>query len=296
MEILSTTQYIPAKVNSQIQFFSSATHKLVIQKSIPYFFKPKIQSNICCRNHEKRKQTVQRFSQLESDPPWESGSVWSTMALYIFSLHVPLSFGGLSVIANLLHLTDLEPQIKAVAILLIEILELFSAVLLLQFTAKHKPIRFFQVGKKQNERNWISSALLGFAILILAMFFVEFVGDKLVAPKDMNNQVVKEILLSGNIAQTACTLVYCVVAPLLEEIVYRRFFLTSLSSSMEWYQAVMISSLIFSAAHLSAENFIQLVLVGMVLGCSYCWTGDLRSSILLHSMYNALTLLITVLD
>lgn len=111
-----------------------------------------------------------------------------------------------------------------------------------------------------------------------------------------SNQTVKEILLNNIVSQTSCALVYCIIAPLLEEMVYRRFLLTSLARDMEWYQAVMISSLIFSAAHISGENFIQLVIVGMVLGCSYCWTGDLRSSILLHSMYNALTLLIAVFD
>lgn len=111
----------------------------------------------------------------------------------------------------------------------------------------------------------------------------------------MNNQIVKEILFSGSVAQISCVLVYCVVVPLLEEIVYRRFLLTSLALNMEWHQAVVLSSVIFSASHLSGENFIQLVIVGIVLGCSYCWTGDLRSSILLHSMYNALTLMITIL-
>uniref|UniRef100_A0A7C9DGU7 CAAX prenyl protease 2/Lysostaphin resistance protein A-like domain-containing protein n=1 Tax=Opuntia streptacantha TaxID=393608 RepID=A0A7C9DGU7_OPUST len=109
----------------------------------------------------------------------------------------------------------------------------------------------------------------------------------------VNNRVVKEILLSGSISQTACTFVYCIVAPLLEEIIYRGFLLTSLTPAMQWPQAVIISSVIFSASHLSADNFVQLFIIGGVLGCSYCWSGDLRSSILLHSLYNALTLLIT---
>ena len=47
---------------------------------------------------------------LESDIPWDRGSVWRTLALYIFSLHIPLSFGGLSVVANVLHQPILDPQ------------------------------------------------------------------------------------------------------------------------------------------------------------------------------------------
>ncbi|KMT02200.1 hypothetical protein BVRB_9g206610 [Beta vulgaris subsp. vulgaris] len=295
MAVLCTTaRFLPAKVDSEIQILSSTTPKFGLHRSTSIYSKPKIRLKFCCRNSGDNKQTAD-FSLLESDPPWENGSVWSNMGLYIFSLHIPLSFGGLSVVAHLLNQPDLEPQIKAVALLVIETLELFGALLLLEFTTKHKPVSFFQIGKMRSERSWMVTAVLGFGVLVIAMFFTSFLADKLVDTKGVNNHIVKEILLSGSVSQSACALVYCIIAPLLEEIVYRRFLLTSLASSMKWQQAVMISSLIFSAAHLSSENFIQLVIVGIVLGCSYCWSGDLRSSILLHSMYNALTLVITVL-
>lgn len=109
----------------------------------------------------------------------------------------------------------------------------------------------------------------------------------------VNNPILKEILLNSDISRVSCVLAYCIVTPLLEEIVYRGFLLTSLSSNMEWQQAVIISSVIFSAIHFSAGNFLQLFIIGCVLGSSYCWTGNLKSSIVIHSLYNALTLLIT---
>lgn len=112
--------------------------------------------------------------------------------------------------------------------------------------------------------------------------------------QDVNNPVLKEILLSGPISLTACSLVYCIITPLLEETVYRGFLLRYLASTMEWPQALLISSAIFSVAHLSGENFLQLFIIGLVLGCSYSWTGKLSSSIAIHSMYNALTLFITI--
>ncbi|PQM36405.1 uncharacterized protein Pyn_11615 [Prunus yedoensis var. nudiflora] len=34
------------------------------------------------------------FSVLAADAPWDHGSLWSTMAFYMFNLHIPLSFGG----------------------------------------------------------------------------------------------------------------------------------------------------------------------------------------------------------
>lgn len=112
----------------------------------------------------------------------------------------------------------------------------------------------------------------------------------------MNYSILKEILSSGPISETACILVYCFLTPLLEEIVYRGFLLTSLVSDMKWHWAVVISSAVFSAAHFSGENFLQLFVIGSVLGCSYCWTGNLTSSFVIHSLYNALILVMTYLS
>lgn len=109
----------------------------------------------------------------------------------------------------------------------------------------------------------------------------------------MNNPILKEILLSSDISRVACVILYCIVSPFLEEVVYRGFLLTSLSSTMEWRQAVIISSVIFSASHFSGGNFLQLFIIGCVLGSSYCWTANLKSPILIHSFYNALTLIIS---
>lgn len=114
--------------------------------------------------------------------------------------------------------------------------------------------------------------------------------------QDVNDPFLKQILSSGPSSQTACTLVYCIITPLLEEVVYRGFLMTSLVSKMKWQQAVAISSIIFSAAHFSGENFLQLLIIGLVLGCSYCWTGNLSSSIAIHSLYNALILFSTFIS
>lgn len=46
---------------------------------------------------------------LSSDIPWDTGGIWSTMGLYFFSFHIPLSFGGLSVIAQMLHQPVMDP-------------------------------------------------------------------------------------------------------------------------------------------------------------------------------------------
>ncbi|XP_058083366.1 uncharacterized protein LOC131231251 [Magnolia sinica] len=239
----------------------------------------------------------EEFSVLSSDIPWDGGSSWSTMALYFFSLHIPLSFGGLSLVTQLLHQPILDPQMKAISLPIIQTTELLGALALLQYTTKrqYKLTSFFHGKKHSGERNWIQASALGFGFLISLVLLTSLLADRLIGTKDVNNPMLTEILSSSNAAKVACFTVYCFITPLLEEIVYRGFLLTSLTSTMEWWRAVIISACVFSAAHLSWENAPQLFIIGCVLGCTYCWTGNLASSFTIHSLYNAVILLSMIL-
>ncbi|CAJ2655035.1 unnamed protein product [Trifolium pratense] len=242
----------------------------------------------------KRKEQDTPFSSAlqEEDSPWESGDVWSNFALYLFTLHIPLSFCGLSVVSLLTGQQQLlHPQTQAISLLTIQVLEFNAALVLLKSTAKpqYKLSNFF----KNNDRNWFLSSALGFGFIVLMICLTSLLADRLFDFKPISNPILKEILLNSDISRVSCVAAYCIVTPLLEEVVYRGFLLTSLSSTMKWQNAVVTSSLIFSASHFSGENFVQLFIIGCVLGCSYCWTGNLKSSIVIHSLYNALTLLIT---
>lgn len=238
------------------------------------------------------------FSVLVSNIPWESKNVWSTMAFYMFNLHIPLGCGGLSIVAYTLHQPVLDLQTQALSLLLFQVLELSAALFLLSRTIKPECdlVNFFKPNKSAAERNWLLASALGFTVLTSLVFLTSLVADRLFGAKAANNPLMKEILLSSDISETAIVLVNCIIASLLEEAVYRGFLLTSLASTMSWQNAVVISSAIFSAAHFSIDNFLQLFIIGCVFGCSYCWSGNLISPIAIHSLYNALILMITFLS
>lgn len=263
-------------------------------------FKTRSSTNVSlkCLGIKNENTHEQGFSVLKSDVPCDSGDLWSTMALYLFTFHVPLSFGGLSVIAQILHQPVLDLQTEALALLAIQTSELVGVLLLLRRTVEpqYNFGSFFRSFKLSKERNWLLASGVGFGFLILLVYLTSLLADILIGPKDVNNPILKEILLSSNISEMACILAYCVVTPLLEETVYRGFLLSSLASKMKWQQAVVISSAVFSAAHFSGENSLQLFIIGCVLGCSYCWTGNLASPIMIHSLYNAVTLIVTFLS
>ncbi|KAB1994073.1 hypothetical protein ES319_D13G074500v1 [Gossypium barbadense] len=194
------------------------------------------------------------------------------------------------------HNKDTDKSTQALSLLVIDILELLATLFLLKSAIKPNN-RLLDIFKANPvERNWLLASALGFGVLILLVFLTSIVVDGLYGIKDVNNLILKEMLVRSDISKGACITVYCIITPILEEMVYRGFMLASLASTMNWKQAVVISAAIFSAAHLSGENFLQLFVIGCILGCSYCGTGNLSSSILIHSLYNAFTLIITFLS
>ncbi|XP_075668824.1 uncharacterized protein LOC142638656 isoform X2 [Castanea sativa] len=216
----------------------------------------------CTENENTHEASSQGFSALSTDIPWDSGSIWSSMAFYMFILHIPLSFGGLSVVAEILHEPHLDPQTEILSLLAVQILELIGTLFLLQWTAKpqYKFINFFKANKLSKERNWLLASVLGCGFLFLLVFITSILADRLIGPKAVNNPALKEILLSSNISKATCFFVYCITTPLLEETVYRGFLLRSISATMKWQRAIFISSVIFSAAHFSAISIICLAI------------------------------------
>ncbi|MQL78249.1 hypothetical protein Taro_010660 [Colocasia esculenta] len=194
------------------------------------------------------------FSVLLTDVPWDSQSVWSTMAAYLFSLHIPLSFGGLPAICQILNQSDLDPLTEAASLVLLQSLELVGALILLHYSAKrpYKISSFFQNQNNSEERNWIKAASFGLIFLMLVVLLTSLLADRLLGPKDVNNPELKNILLSNPLSEVAFFSIYCFITPMLEEAVYRGFLLTCLATTMNWRTAVL-STLILS--ELSATLF-----------------------------------------
>ncbi|CAH8343079.1 unnamed protein product [Eruca vesicaria subsp. sativa] len=294
--VVASTSLLRRLPYSEFRPLSSTTYCRRWLRSIP------------CLNSKSTQETTQLIEQLEkeqgfsvltSDIPWDDNNVWSTFALYMFCLHIPLSFGGLSILARFLHhpLLD-DPQTQVLSLVLLQMLELSLTLFLLRTTAKPqcKSINFLMATTNDSNegRNWVVGSALGLGILVCFIFLTSFVADLLFASQDVHNSELEKIIESGDVSKIGCFVLYCVVAPILEEIVYRRFLLSSLASRMEWRKALVISSGVFAASHFSGEDFLQLFGIGCVLGGCYSWSGNLASSVVVHSLYNAFTLLLAL--
>jgi uncharacterized protein len=97
---------------------------------------------------------------------------------------------------------------------------------------------------------------------------------------------------------TNLVLVAGVLAPVLEETVFRGFLLTSLTKHMSIPSAVVLSSLVFAGAHFSPRDSPQLFVLGIVMGFAYCRSRNLLTTMFIHGSWNTtvVVLLVTLID
>lgn len=81
-----------------------------------------------------------------------------------------------------------------------------------------------------------------------------------------------------------------VVAPLLEEILFRGLLQNALTKRLPVWAAIALSALIFGAMHRDFYAMPPLVLMGAIFGVIYHLTGSLRVTIVLHMINNAAAL------
>ena len=77
------------------------------------------------------------------------------------------------------------------------------------------------------------------------------------------------------------------VAPLLEEVLFRGVLYRMLKGSVGMGPAIATTSLLFALVHKNALVFLPLVVLAACLALAYERTGDLRVPILMHAFFNA---------
>jgi len=83
-----------------------------------------------------------------------------------------------------------------------------------------------------------------------------------------------------------------ILAPILEEIFFRGIILKQFLKQYSAVTSIILSSLLFVFAHLSLENLLSLIVLGVFLGIMYYKT-TLVISICIHSIYNISSLFMT---
>ncbi|KAL3511128.1 hypothetical protein ACH5RR_030529 [Cinchona calisaya] len=137
-------------------------------------------------------------------------------------------------------------------------------------------------------------ALIAIALTGVAVSF--FSGE---SPQRETDALVRLLPLIGSSSiSTACLVgITGVLAPLLEETVFRGFLMVALTKWLPTPISIVISASVFAIAHLTPGEFPQLFVLGTALGLSYAQTRNLLTPITIHAFWNSgVILLLTFLE
>lgn len=87
-----------------------------------------------------------------------------------------------------------------------------------------------------------------------------------------------------------------IIAPVLEELFFRRLILNFLANKIHPTLALLWSSALFAATHFNYQAFVPIFILGILMGIQYLRTGDIRGSILIHALFNGISVLLLGVD
>lgn len=165
----------------------------------------------------------------------------------------------------------------------------FSSVITLVIFLKTKwtPLtRGYLLSKPWGTLLWV--ALFSLGTIIPLSFLYEQLGIEM----DENTQQIITSMMKEPWGYVAVG----ILAPLAEEVVFRgailRTLLGIMSKKNHWV-AIMISAAIFGVVHANLAQFINALLMGLLLGWMYYRTGSLVPGILLHWINNTMAYVLT---
>lgn len=83
----------------------------------------------------------------------------------------------------------------------------------------------------------------------------------------------------------------CIVAPIIEEILFRGIVIKELSGCMSPFFAIILQGLFFSIAHFNLVQLLFTVVIGIILGVVYYKTKNLVIAMLVHMFFNCSSVL-----
>jgi membrane protease YdiL (CAAX protease family) len=131
--------------------------------------------------------------------------------------------------------------------------------------------------------------LLFFAYPLIG--FAEAINQRFFDGASSKQSIVEFFSASRTIEERILIIVFAVaIAPIIEEFVFRFFIYGVLKRYVGCLLAVILSSLLFAAAHAHFPSFVPLFVLGSCFAIAYEWSGSILVSMTMHSLFNSLTL------
>ena len=132
--------------------------------------------------------------------------------------------------------------------------------------------------------------LLFFAYPLIG--FSEAINQRFFGGGTSKQSIVEFFSGSRTMEQRIIIIVFAVaIAPIVEEFVFRFFIYGVLKRYVGCLLGVILSSLLFAAAHAHFPSFVPLFVLGSCFAIAYEWSGSILVSMTMHSLFNSLTLI-----
>ena len=207
-------------------------------------------------------------------------------------VQIAVTYAGVGIWAGVKHegyTNVLNMMLSGANPVLLALTTVFSNVITLVIFLKTKwtPLtRDYLLSKPWLTLLWVALFTLG------AIIPLEFAYEHLGLEMDANTSKVFESLMKEPWGYVAVG----ILAPLAEEIVFRgailRTLLGMMSKKNHW-AAILISAAIFGVAHGNAAQFVNALLMGLLLGWMYYRTKSLVPGILMHWVNNTMAYILT---
>ena len=137
-------------------------------------------------------------------------------------------------------------------------------------------------------RAWVGSAIgLAVFVRVLALVYSEVVISSGLKLQGQNADPLR-YFAPGPVGSLMLVIIVVLVAPLVEEIVFRGIVLASLRERWGDRAAILVSSLVFAALHLNLFSFLPIFAVALVLGALFVRSRSLWVNIACHSAFNGI--------
>jgi membrane protease YdiL (CAAX protease family) len=131
--------------------------------------------------------------------------------------------------------------------------------------------------------------LLFFAYPLIGLS--EAINQRLFGGDSSKQSIVEFFSGSRTIDQRIMIIVFAVaIAPVFEEFLFRFFIYGVIKRYFGCLAGVILSALLFSAAHAHFPSFVPLFVLGSCFAIAYEWSGSILVSMTMHSLFNSLTL------
>lgn len=219
---------------------------------------------------------------------WDS---WTSVTLFLqmCCVTIPLSQAGIPLLASIMdiQIDNLNNTQISSAAVFVEVIQVLIVLGLLKVGTGR------DVSSKSFQYHWKPLALWQGAVTGLTaigcvgavLLVLEAAG---VSTESIAKPVGKTLLESADATSIFNESVLAIIlAPFLEELIFRGFLLPSMLKGMTVESAVATSSGLFALWHCSPENILLLFASGCSYGMGYCWSGgNLVVPTLGHMLYN----------